>query len=119
MQQDPLNASKSDFSIDGRKLLDILRRRPLLIGISTVLAPLAAFLYLSRQAPTYQAQASLIIDSVTPQYLGSQFRDIVDVENNWWTSQEYLSTQLRIIQSHALARTVAQDLCQPPHDDKE
>lgn len=109
--QDQLLSLQPEIGVDGRRLLELLRRRPLLIAVTAAIAPIIAFLYLSRKPPVYQAQASLVIDSVTPQYLGQDFRDVVDIENNWWSAQEYLSTQYRIIQSRATAVATALDLC--------
>ena len=112
MQDNTVFGSPStEVRIDGRRFIELLRRRPMLISVATLLAPIAAFLYLSRQAPTYQAVSTLVIDQATPQYLGSNFRDVVDVENAWWNSQEYLATQQRIMLSRNTAVATAHDLC--------
>ena len=46
-----------------------------------------------------------------PQYLGQSFRDVVDIEASWWTAQETLATELRVIKTHSQAVAVAKELC--------
>lgn len=108
---DPLFLAQSELRLDGRRLLDIVRRRSYLLAATTVLAPIIAFVYLARRPPVFKAQTSIVIEQSTPQYLGTSFRDVVDAESSWWSSQEQLATQYRIIQSRATSRTVAQSLC--------
>ena len=95
-----------------RSLLSTLRKRLWLIAGLAVALPALAGLVVSRQPKVYRAQASMIIDSSVPQYLGSNFKDVVELETSWWNSQETLQTELRVIQSHSQALAVAQALCE-------
>ncbi|HEY1586051.1 MAG TPA: polysaccharide biosynthesis tyrosine autokinase, partial [Polyangia bacterium] len=49
--------------------------------------------------------ATLIIDSSVPQYLGQNFKDVVEIESAWWNAQETLQTELNVI--HSLSESVA------------
>jgi capsular exopolysaccharide synthesis family protein len=70
-----------------------------------------ASLVLRRQPTIYEARASVVIDSATPQVLGGQFRDVVDIEmGSWWSAREYIQTQYNVIRSESLAEQVAQRL---------
>ena len=92
--------------------VSVLRKRKLMIlGIGTAVPLLVAFV-VSKQPKQYQAQATLVIEANVPQYLGSNFRDVVDVGSNWWTSQETMQTELRVLGSHSQAVNVAKALCQ-------
>src|SRR4051812_20022871 len=89
----------------------ILRKRLwLIIGIGLVV-PAVVVAIVSRQPKVYQSTATIIIDSTVPQYLGSTFRDVVDIETSWWSAQEIMQTELRVISSHSHAVAVAQALC--------
>src|SRR5581483_5634243 len=68
-------------------------------------------LIVSKQPKVYEATSSIVIDSSVPQYLGSNFRDVVDMESSWWSAQELLQTELRVLTSHSQGLSVAQALC--------
>ena len=59
----------------------------------------------------YEATASIVIELSVPQYLGSGFRDVVEVEPSWWHSRETLGTEFRTLNSHSQAMAVARALC--------
>jgi polysaccharide biosynthesis transport protein len=111
-----LEARPTPLSIGA--FVDILRkRRWLILGILVTL-PTAVGLVVSKQPKVFQAQASVVIDSTVPQYLGSSFKDVVDLETNWWSAQELLQTELRVMKSHSQSVAVASALCQKKVDDK-
>jgi capsular exopolysaccharide synthesis family protein len=94
-----------------KSLFAALRKRVwLIVGIIVAVPALVGFV-VSKQPKVYRAQTSIIIDSSVPQYLGSNFKDVVELESSWWSAQETLQTELRIIQSHSQAVAVAQALC--------
>src|SRR5262249_9190174 len=45
-------------------------------------------------------------------YLGQTFKDVVEIETNWFSQQETLQTELRVIKSYSQAQAVANALCQ-------
>jgi capsular exopolysaccharide synthesis family protein len=95
-------------------LLRSLRKRAwLIVSVGIALPALVGFV-VSRQPKDYEAHATLVIDSSVPQYLGAQFRDVVDVATNWWSSQETMQTELRVLGSYSQALAVAQALCDQP-----
>jgi capsular exopolysaccharide synthesis family protein len=106
--------SQPTGSIAGFRFADLtsalLKRLWLVVAIVIALPSLVGFV-VSKRPKVYEASASLVIDSVVPQYLGSQFRDVVEVESNWWSAQEMLQTELRVLRSRALALAVAEALC--------
>ena len=92
-------------------ILSVLRkRRWMILGIAVAIPLLVGFV-VSKQPKRYQAAATLVIDSSVPQYLGSSFRDVVDVGSDWWTAQETMQTELKVIASHSQAVGVAKMLC--------
>jgi succinoglycan biosynthesis transport protein ExoP len=91
--------------------MSVLRKRKwMILGIGVAVPLLVAFA-VSKQPKQYQAQSALVIDPSVPQYLGSNFRDVVDVGSNWWTSQETMQTELRVLGSHSQAVDVVKALC--------
>ena len=93
------------------KILGILRKRMWLILITTVCAAVATASVVSKQPRVYEATASLVIELSVPQYLGSGFRDVVEVEPSWWHSRETLATEFRTLNSQSQAVAVARALC--------
>ena len=98
-------------------LLTLRKRLWLILAIGVAVPALVGFV-VSKQPKVYRAQTSLIIDSSVPQYLGSNFKDVVELESSWWNAQETLQTELRVMQSHSQALAVAQALCDRtlPHE---
>jgi succinoglycan biosynthesis transport protein ExoP len=94
-----------------RSLVTTLRKRAWLIAAIVVAVPALTGFVVSKQRKVFRAQTSLIIESSVPQYMGSNFKDVVELETSWWNAQETLQTELRVIQSHSQATAVAQALC--------
>ncbi len=98
------------FSFDD--LLTICRKRLwLILGISSAIPLLAGFI-VSKQPKIYEATCSLVIDSQVPQYLGQSFKDVVQIESDWWSAQETLQTELKVLKSYSQAQAVATRLCE-------
>src|SRR5215467_1653352 len=94
-----------------RRVVAVLTKRWWVIATVFVGIVTAAAVWVAREPRRYEAKASIIIDSATPQFLGGQFRDVVDVEMGaWWSAREYIQTQYSVIKSESLARVVAQKL---------
>ena len=97
---------------DPKDVIHILLKRLWLVLAIVVSVPTAVWLYARKLPRQYQATATMVVDSVTPQYMGQQFRDMVELEsNNWTTFKEYLETQYYVIRSRTLAIRVGEGLC--------
>ena len=83
---------------------------------SSSCVPALAGFYVSKEPKEFEAHTTLVIDSSVPQYLGQNFRDVIDVSSNWWSSQETMQTELRVVGSYSQAVAVAQALCVPPRE---
>lgn len=92
-------------------LLAIWRKRRWMILAIVVAVPLAAWSIVSKQPKVYEASCSIVIDTTVPQYLGSQFKDAVEIESSWWTAQETLQTELKVLKSYSQSVAVAKALC--------
>ncbi|HEY0715395.1 MAG TPA: polysaccharide biosynthesis tyrosine autokinase [Polyangia bacterium] len=92
-------------------ILGLLRKRKWLILGLTACAGIATGFVVSKQPPVYEATASIVIELSVPQYLGSGFRDVVEVEPSWWSSRETLETEFRTLRSLSQATHVAKALC--------
>jgi capsular exopolysaccharide synthesis family protein len=114
---DPLstNAAASESepgsTMDLGTALGVLQKRKWMILSVAIALPLIAGLAASRQPNVYQATASLVVDLAVPQYLGSNFKDVVEIESSWWTARETLETEFRILRSFSTAAAVAKALC--------
>jgi capsular exopolysaccharide synthesis family protein len=110
--QDPLLAT--DAASPGPSLADVMRilrkRRWMILGIAMAVPALTGFV-VSKQEKVYESAASVVIEASVPQYMGQNFRDVVDVEANWWTAQEMLQTELRVLKSYSQAVASAKELC--------
>jgi uncharacterized protein involved in exopolysaccharide biosynthesis len=89
----------------------VLRKRMWMILGIVVAVPLVAGYAVSKQPKVYQASCSLVIEASVPQYLGQGFRDVVDIDASWWSAQEMLQTELRVLRSYSQAVAVAKALC--------
>jgi capsular exopolysaccharide synthesis family protein len=108
---DPLLQLQASSGMSLGTFVSILRKRLwLIVGIVVAVPSLVAF-FVSKQPKIYEASASLIIDSSVPQYMGPNFKDVVEIESNWWDAQETLQTELRVIRSYSTAEAVAKSLC--------
>lgn len=110
---DPVDAVLSDppTRFTPERAMSAIRKRKWMIGGVTLAIPTLMAFIVSKQPKTYEASATLVIDPSVPQYLGSNFRDVVDVGGDWWTAQETMQTELRVLASHSQALAVAHALC--------
>ena len=107
---DPLmQLSGSSFNLDAA--LATVRKRLWLIVAIAVSVPALVGLVVSKQPKIYQANATLIIDSSVPQYLGQNFKDVVEIESAWWNAQETMQTELSVIHSLSESIAYAKALC--------
>src|SRR3712207_5892984 len=110
---DPLQALASDkgagFQLGA--LLSILRKRLWLIVGLTVVVPVAVGVWVSRHPRVYEPTTSVVIDLSVPQYLGAGFKDVVEIQSNWWASRESLESEFRVIRGFSTAEAVAKTLC--------
>ncbi|MDB4967975.1 MAG: capsular exopolysaccharide family protein [Myxococcales bacterium] len=107
---DPLTQLQTaPVSLDS--VLSTLRKRVWMIVAIVVSLPALVAFVVSKETKIYEATATIIIDSSVPQYLGSSFKDVVEVEANWWNAQETLQTELRVIRSMSQSIAVAKALC--------
>lgn len=106
--------AQDDFSL--RDALAVLRKRAWMIAAFAIAIPTIVGAVKSKEPKIYSTSASLIIDITIPQYLGSNFRDAIDVDSAWWSSRENLETELRILHSHSQAVAVAEGLCRRKGD---
>src|SRR5688572_31659523 len=110
--QDPIaNLSQQRSTPQVATILNLLRKRKWLILGLTLSAGLATGLIVSKQPRVFEATASIVIELSVPQYLGSGFRDVVEVEPSWWHSRETLETEFRTLRSVSQASFVAKALC--------
>jgi capsular exopolysaccharide synthesis family protein len=108
---DPLLQLEGSSGMSLGTFVSILRKRLwLILGIIVGIPSLVGF-FISKQPKIYEATASLIIDASVPQYMGPNFKDVVELESNWWDAQETLQTELRVIRSFSTAEAVAKALC--------
>jgi capsular exopolysaccharide synthesis family protein len=92
-------------------ILRVIRKRKWLILAVSIAVPAVAGVMASKQTRIYQANASIVIDIAVPQYLGTGFRDVVEIEPSWWSSRENLETEFRVLRSDSQAAATARALC--------
>jgi capsular exopolysaccharide synthesis family protein len=92
-------------------LLSTLRKRLWMIIAVTLAIPALVGFVVSKQPKVYEATATIIIDSSVPQYLGAEFKDVVDIQQNWWSAEQSLQTELRVIHSLSESVATAKALC--------
>jgi capsular exopolysaccharide synthesis family protein len=111
---DPINRSLLEGGQPAFSLaagLTIIRKRKWMIAAIVLALPTVVGIVVSKQPKVYQASASIVIDANVPQYMGSNFRDVVDVDNSWLSEQELLQTDLKVMKSYSQAVAVAKALC--------
>jgi polysaccharide biosynthesis transport protein len=106
---DRLTEAKSGLQLS--TLLVALRKRVWMVLAISVVVPALVGLWVSKQPRVYEASASIVIEMTVPQYLGAGFKDVVEVDQNWWSSRESLETEFRVIRSFSMAVAVARALC--------
>jgi polysaccharide biosynthesis transport protein len=110
---DPIEALVAQKSaLDLRAAIVLLRKRKWMIIAISAIVPALVGTIVSRQRPVYEASASIIIDVTVPQYLGANFRDVVEIETSWWSARENLETEFRILRSDSQATATAKALCE-------
>src|SRR3954468_1494773 len=108
---DELSGGPKGGGADLGSVLRILRKRKwMILGIG-ITVPILVGIAASKQLRIYQATASIVIDISVPQYLGSGFRDVVEIEPSWWSSRENLETEFRVLRSESQSIAVARALC--------
>lgn len=96
---------------DVGSILRLIRKRKWMILAIAIAVPAVTGFAVSKQQRIYQATVSIVIDIAVPQYLGSTFRDVVEVEPSWWSSRENLETEFRVLRSDSQAQAVSRALC--------
>jgi succinoglycan biosynthesis transport protein ExoP len=107
---DRLTEAKSGLQLS--TLLVALRKRLWMVLAISVVVPVLVGLWVSKQPRVFEASASIVIEMTVPQYLGAGFKDVVEVDQNWWSSRESLETEFRVIRSFSMAVAVAKALCE-------
>lgn len=107
---DPLSQLESP-GISFDRVIATMRKRRWLIAAAMIATPALVGGVVSKQPKVYEAQTSIVIESAVPQYLGERFRDVVDFDTNWWSAQEALQTELRVLGSYSQAVGEVKALC--------
>jgi succinoglycan biosynthesis transport protein ExoP len=107
----PKAGSNQKPTADVGNILRLIRKRKLMILGISLAVPTVVGLATSKQTRIYQATASIVIDISVPQYMGTGFRDVVEIEPSWWSSRENLETEFRVLRSDSQALAVAKALC--------
>jgi succinoglycan biosynthesis transport protein ExoP len=107
----PKTGTTHKSTADVGNILRLVRKRKWMILAISVAVPVVVGVASSKQTPTYQATASIVIDIAVPQYMGTGFRDVVEMEPSWWSSRENLETEFRVLRSDSQAVAVAKSLC--------
>ncbi len=88
----------------------ILKRMWTIVLVFVVVFTLVA-VYTFKQPRVYEARASLIIDLSTPQVLGQEVQQVVELSAaDYWNSDQYFETQYAIIKSRMVAEKVVEKL---------
>src|SRR5262245_52356016 len=103
---DPLLSLTTATAPSLAESLRVVRKRKWMIASIALAVPLLTGLVVSKEPKVYETSATLVIEASVPQYLGQNFRDVVDVEAGWWSGQEMMATELRVLRSHSLAVAV-------------
>lgn len=110
-QQAHQPAPADDEQLDLRPYWNTLLKRKWVVLAVFVASVAAISLYTLRQPKVYAAAASLVIDNTTPQVLGENVREVVDVgSGSYWYTKDFYETQYRIIKSRMVAQRVVDDL---------
>ena len=99
---------------DGPGLRDYLRllykRKEWIVG-PILLVVGATTLLTFRQTKIYVATATVVVESTPPRTLGRSLDQVVDLgSTDYWSSQEYLATQLQLVRSRSTSEDVVRDL---------
>src|SRR5512141_1189888 len=108
---DPLLAAAAPSGPNFRDVMRVLRKRRWLILGIVVAVPLISGFVVSKQPKGFEAATSIVIEASVPQYLGQNFKDVIEMEASWWSAQEMLQTELRVLKSNSQAVATAKELC--------
>src|SRR5262249_26519501 len=104
-------SNEFDFYRIYRRVLGVIAKRSWAFALTFIAIIGVTVAYLVTAPRIYEAKTSIIIESSTPQALGQNFRDIVDMElGGWWSAHEYMQTQYAVLRSERLASDVARRL---------
>lgn len=103
--QTPQTADEADRAVETlMRLLGILRRRWLVLGVTTVVAVAGAVVVLSIMQPRWRASATVVLHVSGPQVLDKVKGVTDDAEGRLLAYQEYYQTQREIIGSRVVAK---------------
>ena len=91
-------------------LWQAIRKNWMIVVAFTVLCGVGVTFYTLGQTRIYAATAVILFDPATPQPLGDQVQNVVDLGGQYWNNQQYNRTQFWIITSRRIAETVVQEL---------
>lgn len=97
-------------SIDLKALWSVVLKRKAIIVIVFALVVAITAAHNMRQVPIYQAEASMIIESMTPRVLSGVDEVVPMGTESFWGNQEFYQTEYRIMQSRAMAARVVKKL---------
>lgn len=108
---DPSDRTPHSEAVGLREYLRALyKRKQWIAGVVVLVVGLTA-LWTLRQTKIYVATATVVIESTPPRMLGRSVDQVVDLGSaDYWSSQEYLATQLQLLRSRYLAEEVVRDL---------
>lgn len=94
-----------------RDFVRVLVKRKLWIVASVIVIVGATAVWTIRQTKIYRATASVVVEETPPQVLGRDVESVVELgSSDYWSSQEYLMTQLQLVRSKSLCQTVVRRL---------
>lgn len=108
---EPVMVEDAEPEIDLRRYLRILDRRKwvILVFLAVVVAGVTAWTL--RQTPIYRATATVQVDLRAPSVLGREVEQVEELgTGSYWNNQEYLTTQLKVVQSREVAAAVVKTL---------
>jgi succinoglycan biosynthesis transport protein ExoP len=93
-----------------KSLQKVYKHKLMILGVvAIVVAATAAWTF--TRVKIYRATTSLIVDKRTPQVLGKEVREVVDLSSmSYWRNKEYIATQKRIILSSRVILEVVKTL---------
>ena len=101
--------SQTDVALPEEERIDLLdywhvvRKHAWTIGTVFVSVLAVVLLWTLHQTKIYEAVATIDIEQSTPQVLGNNVQDVVDLApSNYWFDREYYETQYRVITSRAV-----------------
>lgn len=108
---DSSDTQSSSGGIDWRRAIHIIQRYFWIVLIFAAAGVVLAYMATKRQTPLYRTQATIVISSQLPSYLGSQLKDnISEISDDYWYEKRYLETQFQIIRSAKIAKLSARSL---------